>query len=110
CHLSRLPLESIMKRALLILALLAATASAQQQDRYDRDRNDDRRGEPADRGDDIQLVCFGLAEKMTMENRSGYEWNPEKHKYETTSSVTTGKRDFDASVNISIHDDQGRIR
>jgi hypothetical protein len=93
----------MMKISVLLLWLCAACAQARQ---YDRGYRDDER----DRGDDLQLVCYGQAEKMVAESRSGYQWNPDKHKYEPTSEVTTGKRDFDSALNISIHGDRGQIR
>jgi len=92
------------KIAALFLALVASTSHARQDDRDDR-RDDDR-----DRGDDIQLVCYGQAEKIVTESRSGVQWNQDTHKYEPKSELTTGRRDFDTSVNVSIHDDRGRIR
>ncbi len=88
-----------------VLTLFAVTAHAQQ---YDPPRADDRRFD-RDRGEDIQLVCYGQAEKTTVENRSGFQWNPDKHKYEEKQEVTTGKRDFDTAINVSIHGDAGRI-
>ena len=47
-----------MKTALLCLALVAGAADAQQYDRDDRGRRDD-----GYRGDDLQLVCYGQAER-----------------------------------------------
>jgi len=107
-----------MKTALAFLALLASTAHAQQYERDDRPRADDRRysddnrsrADERYRGDDIQLVCYGQAEKIVAESRSGYQWNPDTHKYEPKSEVTTGRRDFDSAVNVSIHDERGQIR
>lgn len=98
-----------MKIAMCLLALAATCAHAQQ---YDRDRSDGRRYQDDERyqGDDLQLVCYGQAEKTVAENRSGYQWNADKHKYEEKSEVTTGKRNFDSAVNVSIQGNQGRIR
>ncbi len=95
-----------MKLAILIAALFSTAAYAQQ---YDRNA---QRGDPGerDRDEDIQLVCFGQAERTVAETHSGYQWNQETHKYEPKSEVTTGKQDFDSALNVSIHDDQGRIR
>lgn len=101
-----------MKLAIVVLALCATAAQAQQDERADRYRADDRNsaGDDRYRGDDLQLVCYGQAEKIVAETRSGYQWNPGTHKYEPKSEVTTGTRDFDSAVNVSIHDDRGRIR
>ncbi|OON60774.1 hypothetical protein B0920_17630 [Massilia sp. KIM] len=97
---------------LLALVLCAGVVHAQQ---YERDRPradsfDDRRGDDRDRGEDLQLVCYGQAEKIVAESRTGYQWNQEKHRYEPKSELTTGKSDFDSALNVSIHDDRGRIR
>lgn len=98
-----------MKLAVFFLALTATCANAQQ---YERERPEGRRYPDDERnyGDDLQLVCYGQAEKMVAENRSGYQWNPDTHKYEPKSEVTTGKRSFDSAVNVSIQGDRGRIR
>ncbi|KQV80919.1 hypothetical protein ASD15_13605 [Massilia sp. Root351] len=85
--------------ALLFIAVAAGHVHAQ-------DRDDDRR----ERRDDIQLVCYGGAEKLTVETHSGYQWNAEKHKYEPKSTVETGKASFETAVNVSIHGDQGSIK
>jgi hypothetical protein len=63
-----------------------------------------------DHGDDIQLLCYGAAEKMTTESHSGYQWDDAQHKYVPKSSIETGKTDFDASLNVSIQGDRGSIR
>lgn len=68
------------------------------------------RAEPAGRGDDIQLVCYGEAEKIVMENRSGMEWDYDKHKYVQKSTLETGKSHFDTAVNVSIEGSAGQIR
>ena len=109
---------------LLPLAFLCAAfaANAQQYERNDRpraddrrqvdDRRDDRRDERYEDGDgdDIQLMCFGQAENTRLESRSGVQWNPSTHRYEEKSEVLAGKHDFDTGVTISIHGEQGRIR
>lgn len=111
---------------LLVLAALvlsSGTALAQRfedrpraDDRYqdedrqragDRDRDRDR---DRYRGDDIQLVCYGGAEKIVAESRSGYQWDDQQHKFVPKMSVETGRRDFDTSINVSIHENAGDIR
>ncbi len=103
-----------MKLLPVMLMCVACAANAQQYERDSRPRADDRRGDwDDDRGsgrDDIQLVCFGQAENLRVENRSGVQWNPEKHRYEEKSELVTGRNNFDTAVNISIHADDGRIR
>lgn len=61
-------------------------------------------------GDDIQLVCFGQAEKTTVESHNGYQWDDAQHKYVPKSTVETGKTNFDANLNVSIHGERGSIR
>jgi hypothetical protein len=80
------------------LTLLVA-GSAFSQDHY-RD----------DRGEDIQLVCYGGAEKPTAEVRSGFEWDAQQHKYVPKQSVESGKSDFQATINVSIHGDRAEIQ
>lgn len=85
----------------LILVLAACTATpAQDRQRDDRD----------DRGPDLQLVCYGGAEKTTAEVHSGYEWDAQQHKYVPKQSVETGKADFQATITVSIHGDRGDIQ
>lgn len=105
-----------MKLLPAVLLFAALAANAQQYERENRSRADDRRqmddrrGDRDDDVDDIQLVCFGQAENTRVENRSGVQWNPDKHRYEEKSELVTGRNDFDAAVNISIHGEQGQIR
>ena len=89
-------------RTLLTLALLASGA-AHAQDRYRDDGRDER-------GADIQLICYGGAEKPTTEYRSGYEWDAQQHKYVPKQSMELGKSDFQATLTISIHGDRGDIQ
>ncbi|SHN05892.1 hypothetical protein SAMN05192549_10498 [Duganella sacchari] len=81
------------------LSLLACGAVAAQDDRY-RD----------ERGEDIQLVCYGGAEKPTAEVRSGFEWDAQQHKYVPKQSVETGKSNFQATINVSIRGDRAEIQ
>ncbi|WP_343685479.1 hypothetical protein [Asticcacaulis sp.] len=62
------------------------------------------------RGEDIQLICYGEAEKTTTQTHSGFEWDAQQHKYVPKSSVETGKSDFEAAINVSIHGDEGSLR
>lgn len=91
---------------LLTLALLASCA-AHAQDRY---RDDGRVDRGDERRDDIQLVCYGGAEKPATEYRSGYEWDAQQHKYVPKQSMELGKSDFQATLNVSIHGDRGHIQ
>lgn len=78
-----------------LLLLLASSGAIAQDDR--------------DRGDDIQLICYGGAEKPTAEVRSGVEWDARAHKYVPKQTVETGKSDFQATINVSIHGGRGDI-
>lgn len=89
---------------LAVAVVASASAGAQSDDRY---RDDRTRG---DRGDDIQLVCYGGAEKLTSEVHNGFEWDDQRHKYVPKQSVETGKAQFQATLNVSIHDDRGQIQ
>jgi hypothetical protein len=62
------------------------------------------------RGDDLQLVCYGGAQKTTTQVNSGFEWDAEQHKYVPKMRVETGKDNFDAAVNVSIHGESGTIK
>lgn len=88
-----------MKASLALLPMLIAMGAACAQDRY-RD----------EQGEDIQLVCYGGAEKPTAEVRSGFEWDPQQHKYVPKQSVESGKSDFQATINVSIHGDRAEIQ
>lgn len=83
-----------MKRWFPLVAVLAA-CSAHADDR--------------DRGEDLQLQCYGQAQRTTAQTKSGYEWDAQQHKFVPKMSVETGKNDEEAAIAVSIHDDQGRI-
>ena len=85
---------------LFSLALVAAGA-AQSAQSDERERDDGR--------DDIQLVCYGGAEKPTTDYHSGYEWDAQQHKYVPKQSLESGKSDFQATLNVSIHGNRGEI-
>jgi hypothetical protein len=55
-------------------------------------------------------VCYGGAEKPTAEVRSGFEWDAQQHKYVPKQSVESGKSDFQATINVSIHGDRAEIQ
>ena len=77
----------------------ARVGAGAQHDRYREER-----------GEDIQLVCYGGAEKPTTEVRSGFEWDAQQHKYVPKQSVETGKSNFEATINVSIHGDRAEIQ
>ena len=89
-------------RTLLTVLALLAPCAAHAQDRYHEDERDQR--------DDIQLVCYGGAEKPVTEYRSGYEWDAQQHKYVPRQGVELGKSDFQATLTISIHGGRGEIQ
>lgn len=92
-----------MKAEIFLSALLLlAPGMAHTQDRY--------REEGRDQGPDIQLVCYGGAEKPTTEYRSGFEWDAQQHKYVPRQGVELGKSDFQATLNVSIHGGRGEIQ
>ncbi|TYQ21932.1 UNVERIFIED_ORG: hypothetical protein JN05_00907 [Zoogloea ramigera] len=90
------------RRLLPLILVLAACTATHAQDRQRDDRDD--------RGPDLQLVCYGGAEKTTAEVHSGYEWDAQQHKYVPKQSVETGKADFQATITVSIHGDRGDIQ
>jgi hypothetical protein len=79
--------------------LIALALAAQADGQYER----------AERGDDIQLVCYGEAEKTIVQNRSGMEWDNDKHQYVQKSAIETGKSNFDTAVNVSVHGSAAQI-
>lgn len=105
---------------LLLLATLVLCSSAALAQRFEeRPRADERYRDEyrqratdrdRDRGDDIQLLCYGGAEKIVAESRSGYQWDDQQHRYVPKMSLETGRRDFDTSINVSIHENSGDIR
>jgi hypothetical protein len=78
------------------LFLMAASAADDGNDRYYR-------------GEDIQLTCYGGAQKTTVETHSGYEWDRDKHKYEPTTTLENGKSNFDTAITVAIEGDRGSI-
>ena len=61
-------------------------------------------------GEDLQLVCYGSAQKTTSQFHSGVEWDMKEHKYTPKMRVETGKEDFDTAINVSIHGERGTLR
>ena len=86
-----------------VSSILIAIAFAAQADQYEH-------AERAGRGDDIQLVCYGEAEKTVMENRSVMEWDNDKNQSVQKYTVETGKSRFDTAVNVSIQGSAAQIR
>lgn len=84
---------------LLLMLTVVACGTVQSQERRREDM-----------GDDLQLVCYGGAEKPTTEYHSGYEWDRQQHKYVPRQSMESGKSDFQATISISIHGDRGDIQ
>jgi hypothetical protein len=77
------------------LGLATACANAQSDNQY--------------RGEDIQLQCYGQAEKTTLQSRSGYEWDEKQHKFVPKIGWETGKSSQDGAIAVSITGDQGRV-
>jgi hypothetical protein len=60
--------------------------------------------------EDLQLVCYGGAQKTTSQVNSGFEWDADQHKYVPKMRVETGKDSFDTAINVSIHGERGTIK
>ena len=58
----------------------------------------------------IALLCYGEGERLSNEYRSGYEWDRDKHRYESRSGYELTTEDYDTSVEVQIDGDVGRIR
>ena len=77
-----------------------------------RGRGDDRGGYGDDyRGGDgsLTLICYGEGRKPGAQYRSGYEWNPRTHRYESRLRVENGSVGFDSEVQVEVFRGRGRI-
>ncbi|MDO9356165.1 MAG: hypothetical protein Q7T55_20875, partial [Solirubrobacteraceae bacterium] len=69
--------------------------------RQDENRDGDRRF--------LTLVCYGEGSKPSVESRSGYRWDPRRHRYEPMQEITSGTQGFDSEVQVEISGQRGRI-
>ncbi|HEY0584971.1 MAG TPA: hypothetical protein VGD52_02470 [Pseudoduganella sp.] len=60
--------------------------------------------------EDLQLVCYGGAQKTTSQVNSRFEWDADQHKYVPKMRIETGKDSFDTAINVSIHGVRGTIK
>lgn len=66
---------------------------------------------PAAAADDaLNLVCFGVGEKLTTRNSSELVWDKYDHRYRSRDSISTGMEQMDTAVTIQIYGGDGRIR
>ncbi|WP_372392886.1 hypothetical protein ACCQ05_03065 [Xanthomonas sp. NCPPB 3582] len=58
---------------------------------------------------DLDLVCIGIGERVQAHDNAGYQWDPKRHKYVERTGVDYSQTQMEGSVQIEIHDGQGRI-
>ena len=58
----------------------------------------------------LNLVCFGVGEKMTSESTRELVWDKYDHRYRSRDGITTGMKQMDTAVTIQIFAADGRIR
>ncbi len=61
-------------------------------------------------GDVINLVCYGSAEKHGYQAKTEYHWDADKHRYVYETHNEYGTQDYDTSVTLQFHGQDGRIR
>ena len=61
----------------------------------------------ADNG--LALICWGEGRKPSTTYSSGYAWDSDRHKYVPQGYIQNTSKEFDAEVQVEIHDDYGRI-
>ncbi|MBB5685399.1 hypothetical protein [Sphingobium boeckii] len=64
----------------------------------------------AQSSDGLNLVCFGVGEKMTSEYKTDLVWDKYDHKYRSRDGITTGMKQMDTAVTVQIDKGDGRIR
>ena len=96
--------QKVLFGLIVTAALTAGIANAQTaQDPAFRPDSGDYR-------EHIALLCYGEGERLSNEYRSGYEWDHDKHRYESRSGYELTTEDYDTSVEVQIDGDVGRIR
>lgn len=58
----------------------------------------------------LNLVCFGVGEKMTSQTTRELVWDKYDHRYRSRDGITTGMQQMDTAVTIQIFGTDGRIR
>jgi len=59
---------------------------------------------------DFDLLCDGIGEKLESHQSYGSEWDPKRHKYVDNDRTSLDTTQVQASVQVEIHDGQGRVR
>ncbi|MET0362447.1 MAG: hypothetical protein ABW048_11945 [Sphingobium sp.] len=65
---------------------------------------------PVSSGESLALICWGEGQKTTLENRSGWQWNNDNRRFESTTRLENGKEDFNQELLVEISDGHGHIR
>lgn len=74
------------------------------------DDGNDRDASPArDDAGSMVLVCYGGGTRPGVTTAPKYAWNPDKHKWEWSSSVQSTTEGFSSDVQIELYGDHGRI-
>lgn len=60
--------------------------------------------------DSLALICWGEGQRTTLENRSGWAWNNERNRFETTTRLESGKQDFSQELLVEVSGGHGHIR
>lgn len=58
----------------------------------------------------INLVCFGVGEKITSAYKTDLVWDKYDHRYRSRDGITTGMKQMDTAVTVQIDNGDGRIR
>jgi hypothetical protein len=68
------------------------------------------RPDDGDNREHIALICYGEGERLSSEQKSGYEWDSDKRRYKPRSGYELTTQDYDTSVTVQIDGEVGRIR
>lgn len=61
--------------------------------------------------EDINLICFGEGSRLAAQNRGGYEWDWDDHRYHYGTRTETTRQEFDdQTITLQFHGQDGRIR
>lgn len=58
----------------------------------------------------LALICWGEGQKVTLESRSGYQWNDDRRRFESTTRLENGRAEFSQELLVEVSDDHGHIR
>jgi hypothetical protein len=89
---SDMNIRHAMAAATILLALPGGPAMAQPT------------GAAGDADNGLALICWGEGRKPATSYSSGYAWDNDKHKFVPQGYIQNTTKEFDAEVQVELHD------